>query len=122
MERIPAMGIEVRKQVFRHRADVLDDLKATGFWPTTLVSGPSPGREVHWHSHDVHAYVVKGLTSFLDAESGEAHSVGPGDKIVVPARTLHAEGEIADRVVYIIATPEALPWDEFLKTYDPDDL
>lgn len=116
------MGIEVRKGFFKSRSDVLDDLKATGFWPTTFVSGPSPGLEVHWHAHDVHAYVVEGHTSFLDGESGKRHSVGPGDKIVVPPRTLHAEGEVTDRVVYIIAVPAALAADEFLKLRAPDDL
>jgi mannose-6-phosphate isomerase-like protein (cupin superfamily) len=116
------MGIDVQRQFFETRADVLDDLKATGFWPTTFVSGPSPGLEIHWHSHDVHAYVVEGHTSFLDDESGERRPVGPGDKIVVPRRTLHAEGEVTDRVVYIVAAPEALPPDEFLKLRDPDDL
>jgi len=116
------MGVEIRKRFFKDRAAVLDDLKVTGFWPTTFVSGPSPGLEVHWHSHDVHAYVVEGRTSFMDGESGKRHSVGPGDKIVVPLRTLHAEGEVTDRVVYIIAAPEALPPDEFLKRHDPDDL
>ena len=116
------MGIDVQKRYFRNQVDVYDDLKATGFWPTTLVSGPSPGREVHWHSHDVHAYVIDGHTSFLDAESGENHPVEAGDKIIVPARTLHAEGEIPARVVYVIAAPDPLPFDEFLKTYDPADL
>jgi mannose-6-phosphate isomerase-like protein (cupin superfamily) len=116
------VGIEIHKRFFESRADVLDDLKATGFWPTTFVSGPSPGREAHWHSHDVHAYVVEGNTSFLDGESGKRHSVGPGDKVVVPMRTLHAEGEVADRVVYVIAAPEALPPEEFLKENAPEDL
>jgi mannose-6-phosphate isomerase-like protein (cupin superfamily) len=116
------MAIEIRRQFFKDRKEVLGDLKATGFWPTTFVSGPSPGLEVHWHSHDVHAYVVEGHTSFLDGSSGERHAVGPGDKIVVPARSLHAEGEVTDRVVYIIAAPEALPPDEFLKLHDPNDL
>jgi mannose-6-phosphate isomerase-like protein (cupin superfamily) len=116
------VGIEIQKHFFKNRADVLDDLKATGFWPTTFVSGPSPGLEVHWHSHDVHAYVMEGHTSFLDGESGKRHRVGPGDKILVPPRTLHAEGEVTDRVVYIIAAPEALPPDEFLKLHAPDDL
>ncbi|HUG36034.1 MAG TPA: hypothetical protein VML54_03735, partial [Candidatus Limnocylindrales bacterium] len=88
------MGIEIQKHFFKNRADVLDDLKATGFWPTTFVSGPSPGLEVHWHAHGVHAYVVEGHTSFLDGESGKRHRVGPGDKILVPPRTLHAEGEV----------------------------
>lgn len=40
-EREEPVGIEIQKHFFEDRADVLDDL--TGFWPTTFVSGPSPG-------------------------------------------------------------------------------
>jgi len=116
------MALQIYKGFFKSRAEVLDDLKASGFWPTTLVSGPSPGLETHWHSEEVHGYVVEGETSFLDAESGERHPVGPGDKVVVPARALHAEGEVRDRVVYIIGVPEAMLSDEFLKQRAPEEL
>jgi quercetin dioxygenase-like cupin family protein len=116
------MGIRIYESFFDNRAEILDDLKASGFWPTTFVSGPSPGLDVHWHSEEVHAYVVEGETDFLDGESGRRHEVGPGDKVVVPPRTLHAEGAVRDRVVYIIAVPEAMPPDEFLKLRAPDEL
>ncbi len=114
--------LTIHKRFFESRAEVLEDLKSTGFWPTTFVSGPSPGLDVHWHSEDVNAYVMEGETSFLDAESGERHSVGVGDKIVVPARALHAEGEVPERVVYIIAVPEAMLPDDFLVLRPPEDL
>jgi hypothetical protein len=116
------MVLKIHKCFFGSRADVLADLKLTGFWPTTFVSGPSPGLDVHWHSEDVHAYVMEGETSFLDAQSGKLHSVEVGDKIIVPARTLHAEGEVPDRVVYIIAVPEAMLPDEFLVLRPPEEL
>ena len=116
------MAVEVVKGFFEKRDEVLDDLKASGFWPTTFVSGPSPGIESHWHDVEVHAYVLEGTTSFLDVESGNRHPVGPGDKIVIPARMLHAEGEITARVVYIIGLPEARPPDQQLLLLSPDDL
>ena len=116
------MAVEVLKGFFESRDEVLDDIKASGFWPTTFVSGPSPGIEVHWHDLDVHAYVMEGTTSFLDGESGARQAVGPGDKIVIPRRTLHAEGEIADRVVYIISVPEARATDRQLVLHSPDEL
>ncbi len=116
------MAVKIHKGFFKKRSDVMDDLKVSGFWPTTFVSGPSPGLEVHWHSEEVHAYIMEGETSFLDAESGDRSPVGPGDKIVVPARTLHAEGEVLDRVVYIIAIPEALFPDKFLMIRAPEEL
>lgn len=116
------MALRIQKGSFDGLAEALEDLKASGFWPTTFVSGPSPGLELHWHSEEVHAYLVEGETSFLDGESGTRHAVGPGDKIVVPPRTLHAEGAVRDRVVYVIAVPEPMPPDEFLKRRSPDDL
>lgn len=114
--------LTVHEKFFESREDVMDDLKRTGFWPTTFVAGASPGLDVHWHAEEVHAYVMEGETSFLDAESDRRLPVGPGDKIVVPPRTLHAEGAIADRVVYIIAVPEAVPPDAFLVQRPPETL
>ncbi len=115
-------SLQIHKGFFENRSEVLDDLKASGFWPTTVVSGPSPGIEMHWHSEEVHGYVVEGETSFLDGESGARHVVGPGDKIIVPVRTLHAEGEVREWVVYILAGPEAMLPEEFLKPRPPEDL
>ena len=116
------MGLEVQKGFFKSRGDVLADIERNGYWPWTFVSGPSPGLDVHWHSHDVHGYVMEGRTSFLDVESGKRLAVEPGDKVIVPARALHAEGEVVDRVVYILAAPEPMGSDEFLQLLPPEDL
>lgn len=116
------MGIEIHAQCFASMDEVLDDVKANGTWPTTFVSGPSEGLPVHWHDHDVHAYVMEGDTDFLDVESGERMPVRQGDKVVIPARTLHAEGAVAQRVVYVLAVPEPLPGDRFLAMRDQADL
>jgi gentisate 1,2-dioxygenase len=117
------VGIELKKQFFSNHGQVFDDLKETGFWPTTFISGPSPGLDSHWHSEDVHAYVMEGDTWFAD-ETGERHPIGAGDKLVIPARTLHAEGEILDRVVYLIALPKPIhaTSEEFLRQHPPEEL
>ncbi len=116
------MALEVLKGYFEKREEVFDDIKASGYWPSTFVSNASPGIPVHWHDYNVHAYLIEGTTWFDDAESGNRHQVGPGDKIVIPARTLHAEGEIAERVVYIVGLQEPRQTDEQLIQYAPDDL
>ena len=114
--------LTIHKGFFRSRSDVMDDLKASGFWPTTFVSGPSPGLDVHWHSEEVHGYVMEGETTFFDARTKETHTVAAGDKIIVPARALHAEGAVHERVVYIIAVPDAVLPDEFLVLRPPEEL
>lgn len=116
------MGIEVQRGFFRSLDDALEDVRKSGTWPTTFVSGPSEGLHVHWHAHDVHAYIMEGETDFLDGPNGPRMPVRAGDKVVIPARTLHAEGAVKDRVVYLLALPEPLPPDEFLAMHDPESL
>lgn len=116
------MNLQFYPQFFASKDDVLDDVKKNGTWPTTFVSGPSDGLDVHWHSDEVHAYIMEGETDFLDAESGIKTAVKPGDKIVVPARTLHAEGAVKGRVIYVLALHEPVMPEEFLAMHDPDEL
>jgi quercetin dioxygenase-like cupin family protein len=116
------MSIEVYSGFFKSLGDVLEDVRKSGTWPTTFVSGPSEGLHTHWHAHEVHAYIMEGETDFLDGDSGSRPAVRAGDKVVIPARALHAEGAVKDRVVYILALPDPLPPDEFLAMHDPDEL
>jgi mannose-6-phosphate isomerase-like protein (cupin superfamily) len=116
------MPLKFEKSFFSTLGDVLEDVRKNGTWPTTYVSGPSEGMETHWHSEEVHAYIMEGETDFLDAESGERVPVSAGDKIIVPARTAHAEGPVKDRVVYLLALPEPLAPDEFLKLRPLEEL
>ena len=108
--------------VFRFERRCAERHSKNGTWPTTFVSPAYPGVEVHWHSEDVCAYVMEGETSFFDGESGDTTRVGPGDKVTIPKRTLHAEGEVKDRVVYVIGMPEPLLSQDFLKIHRPDEL
>jgi len=116
------MAVEVQPQCFSSLAEAMDEVKKSGMWPTTFVSGPSEGLPVHWHAHDVHAYVMEGETDFLDVQSGARLAARKGDRVVIPAGTLHAEGVVKDRVVYLLATPEPLSSREFLAMRDPSSL
>lgn len=116
------MTVRLEKAFFETREQVLEDILKNGTWPTTFVSGPSEGLPLHWHREEVHGYVMEGETDFLDGETETRTKVGPGDKIIIPARTLHAEGTVKDRVVYIIALPAPLGPDQFLAMQPPDDL
>ena len=78
--------------------------------------------DIHWHSEDVAVYVMKGETYFLDGETGKKHAVMAGDKVTVPARTLHAEGEVVGGIIYLIGLPEALSPERFLMQRDASEL
>jgi len=117
------MALIIHHQFFKNKSEVLLDIESNNTWPTTFVSGVSPGAPVHWHKDEVHAYIMEGETDFLDVENDLRTPVQAGDKIVVPARTLHAEGAIEkDRVVYILALPSALDAEDFLAMFTPEEL
>lgn len=115
------MSIRIQSGFFDSMADVLDDVKVNGTWPTTFVSGKSDGLPVHWHADEVHVYVMEGETDFLDVAADRRLPVKAGDKVVIPAGTLHAEGAVLDRVVYVIGLPGPRAADEFLAMRAPDE-
>ena len=47
--------------------------------------------------------------------------LGPGDKLVIPAGAIHAEGEVTERMVYIVGLPVAANLFETLTLLDPAD-
>ena len=98
----------IEKGYFNTRAEVMDDIGRTGYWPTTFISNKSPELPIHFHDHDIIGYVMEGETYILD-EDGQRIAVGPGDRMVIPKGAWHAEGEVAERVVYIVTLREAIP-------------
>ena len=98
----------VEKRYFENRAAVMEDIRDTGYWPTTFVSNKSPELPVHYHDHDIIGYVVEGETYLLD-ENEDKIPIGPGDRLVIPKGAWHAEGEVTDRVVYIVSVREPVP-------------
>ena len=116
------MSIQVEKGCFDGLTGALDDIRKNRLWPTTYVAEEATAADIHWHSEDVAVYVMKGQTYFLDAETGKKHAVMAGDKVTGPARTLHAEGEVVDGIIYLIGLPEALLPERFLMQREPSEL
>ncbi len=100
--------LRIDKGFFASRADVMEDLKRTGFWPSTFVSNASPELPLHVHDHDLVGYVIEGETYLLD-ENEERVPIGPGDRLDIPKGAWHAEGEVTDRVVYIVSVRDPVP-------------
>ncbi|MDG2305007.1 MAG: cupin domain-containing protein [Candidatus Binatia bacterium] len=92
----------IEKGYFSSRDEVMADIGKTGFWPHTFVSGKSPELPIHYHDHDVIGYVIEGETYLLD-EEGERVLISSGDRLDIPKGAWHAEGEVTDRVVYIVS-------------------
>ena len=98
--------MQVVHNFFTSKDEVLDDIKKLDFWPTTYVSDRMDELPLHWHDVDNCGYVLEGKSYVLD-ENGERVPLGPGDKLIIPAGAVHAEGEVAERMVYIVGIPVA---------------
>ena len=98
--------MKVIRNAFTTKDEVLEDIRRLDLWPTTYVSDRMEELPLHWHSFDNCGYVLEGSSYVLD-ESGERVDLGPGDKLEIPAGAVHAEGEVTERMVYIVGLPMA---------------
>jgi len=115
------MNLIIDKMHFDGLSGALEDIRERNLFPTTYATDHATAANLHWHNEEVLAYLVKGKTYFLDAE-GDEHQLEAGDLITVPARTIHAEGDINEPVVMLIGLVEAVPMDQFLTHHDPSEL
>ena len=105
---------------FTTKEQVLDDIKEQDLWPTAYVSDRAQELPLHWHDIDNCGYVLAGKSYVLD-EQGQKVPLGPGDKLIIPAGALHAEGQVSERMVYIVGIPEPANLFEKLTLLDPAD-
>ena len=115
------MGFEIQRGFFDSLEQVLDDVKKTGYWPTTFVSPASPELPLHWHEADVNGYVIEGSTYLLD-EHGVRLPFEKGDKLILPRGALHAEGATKGDMIYIVASSEPDGFAQILKMRSPDEV
>ena len=113
---MPKMVVD--KGYFSTKAEVMEDIRDSGYWPTTFISYKSPELPVHFHNHDIIGYVMEGETYLLDEDENKI-PIGPGDRQVIPKGAWHAEGEVTQRVVYIVTLREAIPLLEGIMPQEP---
>lgn len=101
--------MQVIKNAFTTKAEVLADIARLDLWPTTYVSERMEELPLHWHDVDNCGYVLEGSSYVIDGD-GNRIALEAGDKLVLPAGAVHAEGEVTDKMVYIvgISKPENL--------------
>lgn len=87
------------------KEEVLEDIKKLDLWPTVYVSGRMEELPLHWHDVDNCGYVMEGK-SYVVNEKGEKITLQAGDKLHIPAGAVHAEGEVLERMVYIVGISE----------------
>ncbi len=108
----------VDRGYFKDRAEVMEDIAKTGYWPTTYVAGESPELPLHIHGYDLIGYVISGSTYLLD-EDEQRVEIGAGDRLNIPKGAWHAEGKATDKVTYIVTVSEPVPFIQALMPLEP---
>jgi len=81
-------------------ATVRERLVADGFTPFRWSDAPGATYEPHAHPHDESLWVLDGAIDFLI--EGEVHRLGPGDRLQLPAHTVHAAEAGPQGATYLI--------------------
>ena len=55
----------IEKGYFSTRAEVMEGIRDSGYWPTTFISNKSPELPIHYH--DISGYGMEGSTYLLAA-------------------------------------------------------
>ena len=112
--------MKVFPNFFSTKEEVLDDIKKLDLWPTVYVSDRMEELPPHWHDVDNCGYVMEGKSYVLN-EIGERFILVAGTKLHIPAGAIHAEGEVEERMVYIVGISEPANLFEKLTLLDPKD-
>ena len=96
-------GVNVLKRHFRKKEEAIREIMNAGWWPISLRDAPGEIFEPHKHDADQVLYLVEGTMKF--EANGRVHLLEPGDKLELPAFTVHSV-EVPEGAVYIIGMPE----------------
>jgi unsaturated pyranuronate lyase len=81
-------------------AAVHERLVADGFSSFQWSDEPGATYEPHTHPHDESLWVLAGRIAFVI--DGETHRLGPGDRLQLPANTVHAAEAGPEGATYVI--------------------
>ena len=84
------MGIEITNPGFESAEAVEAEMTGQGLYFLPL-DVPPVENTAHWHDFSSIFYITKGRVRLTDVASGQVVEAGPGSRVVVPEKALHAE-------------------------------
>jgi len=96
-------AVAVLKSHFQTKEEAIREIVSVRWWPVSLRDAPGEVFEPHKHDADQVLYLVEGTMKF--EADGLVHHLEPGDKLELPAFTVHSV-EVPAGAVYIIAMPK----------------
>ena len=97
------MELRVTPHYFEDKSEAIREISDAGWWPISWRDAPGEVYEPHKHDADQTLYLVEGS---LELEvGGKTHSLHPGDKLELPAFTVHS-AKAPSGATYIIGMPK----------------
>ncbi len=109
--------MSVLKGHFHSKEDAIREIVETGWWPLSWRDAPGEVYEPHKHDADQTLYLVEGGLEFEDVAEGVVHHLEPGDKLELPAFTVHAV-KAPKGAVYVVGMPKVDLFSEHLLAPD----
>jgi hypothetical protein len=84
------MSISVKEKHYDTRDEALLEISNAGLFPLEMFVSPVKNTS-HWHDFSTLIFIVEGELKITDIASQKTLIAGPGSRVTVPERTLHAE-------------------------------
>ena len=97
------MELRVTRGHFTDKREAIREISEMGWWPVAWRDAPGDVYEPHKHDADQTLYLVEGSLEL--GVGGVTHRLSPGDKLELPAFTVHS-AKAAGGAVYIIGMPK----------------
>jgi quercetin dioxygenase-like cupin family protein len=97
------MELKVTAGYFKDKREAIAEISDAGWWPVAWRDAPGDVYEPHKHAADQTLYVVEGQIEF--GIDGEILRLSPGDKLELPAFTVHS-ASAPDGATYIVGLPK----------------
>jgi mannose-6-phosphate isomerase-like protein (cupin superfamily) len=97
------MELKVTTRYFTDKREAIQEISEAGWWPVSLRDAPGDEYEPHKHDADQTLYVVEG--SLEIQAKGNVYRLEPGDKLELPAFTVHSAATPTG-ATYIIGLPK----------------
>ena len=97
------MELKVSQGHFKDKREAIREISEAGWWPVSWRDAPGEVYEAHKHDADQTLYLVEGAIEF--GVDGRILRLNPGDKLELPALTVHS-ASAPNGATYIIGMPK----------------
>ena len=97
------MELKLTNGYFQGKQEAIGEVSDAGWWPFSWRDAPGEVYAPHKHDADQTLYLVEGSLDLT--VGGSAYHLEPGDKLELPAFTVHS-AEAPEGATYIIGVPK----------------